>query len=190
MKRFIIGTLLTSLISVCFVSCNDEEPETPRASVITYETNLCICFENMTQRELIIEHNLSGTIVKESVEPLCKLPIVTDYVLRQYTAGVGYTEIVSGSTSYTADFNEWESYHFGWKYIKDYHDDSYVRVYDTDLSLIKEWRKEGYISSIKDPFKYDYYTYTREEQTNDNNSEYKYWYEWRFNICEWLLATE
>lgn len=144
----------------------------------------------MTQRELIIEHNLAGTIVKERIEPLRKLPIVTDYVRRQYSAGEGYTEIVSGSTKYTLNFREWDSYRFGYNCIDDYPDDSYVRVYDTDLNLIKEWRKERKESSIKNPFKYSYYTYTHEEQTNDNNSEYKYWYEWRFNICEWLLATE
>lgn len=188
MKCYTICALV-ALVTMGFVSCGGED-EYIAPAVINYETYLNVCFENKTERALIIEHNLAGVEVSETVEPLCKLDILSDYVRYQYSTN-GYTIIVSGTTKYTLDFKEWYASWFGINCVNDYPEESYVRVYDADHVLIKEWNKAKYDPTIKNPFKHNYYTYTRDEQTTDTNTstEHINRYEWRFYICEWLLGS-
>lgn len=185
-KRIIIYAIYIC-ISICYASCGLLFPHPKSDSVI--ENHAYINFANDTERTIIIEHNLGETEVCEEVASHKKIDIVHDYVYltKRYDGTIQGDE--KGETGYEIGKD------FGREYIGNYGSDSYVRIYDADHYLIKEWKIYGCDSSIKNPFDYQYYKYgdtrsgaaetTRWEQATELN-----YYTWTFHIDEAFLSAE
>lgn len=187
MKRIILHTLSISLISICAVACGLIFPHPKSNSVVNNHTH--IIFANETERVIIVEHNLAGTEVCEEVAPSARMVIISDfvYLTKKYDGTIEGD--LYGATGYEIGGN------FGREYIGNYAYGSYVRIYDANHYLIREWYMDSYDPLLRNPFDVQYYEYdstrstppdvTRWEQAEEVNE-----YVWTFYIDESLLSAE
>ena len=67
------------------------------------------------------------------------------------------------------------------KYLRDLRDDSYIKIYDTDSVLLKEWDIRSYDPAEPNPFDCNYYDYSLYDE------QYGTYHEWVFVITEDML---
>ena len=67
------------------------------------------------------------------------------------------------------------------KYLRDLRDDSYIKIYNTDSVLLKEWDIRSYDPAEPNPFDCNYYDYSLYDE------QYGTYHEWVFVITEDML---
>lgn len=175
----VVGLIALSSVSCISLAINEIETNIEEKRTL-YVEHVSIYLENMTQSALIVEYNrdVYGFL---NVLDVAHVAVPPNYLLCLHIDDLTYVykfkrKVYKDSHSlYDIDDD------YCRKYLRDLRDDSYIKIYDTDSVLLKEWDIRSYDPAEPNPFDCNYYDYSLYDE------QYGTYHEWVFVITEDML---